>query len=892
MKTNDVSIRLSAKGKDELLKTFREMGGEFEQAAKKIDAGTKKANSGLKALDATSSKVKDGLQGMANRGGAVGSVLSNLGPIGLAAAAGIGAMAAALSAAMKISREAISAFDKIGKTADTLLLSTDAFQALNSAAIDEGVEFSKVEQAVRALDKRTSELLANQGELYSRLKEINPQLVEMLRNTVDNDARLRIMTDALINAKTATERATIAYAAFGKGGADVARLLVRQADGMDGMIARAKELGLVVDEKLIRSAEDLENQFGQASKVIDLQLKQAFIDLAPVMLESAQLMADLATGLADFVGMFKELDEKSDRLFDKQLNLLSKRVEEIGIGRDAIEEALKTGQPVDTTGAESALRWKAGAQIAVDEFNRFAAEAARRAEEDRWDKIEEVRRRRTAEQLEAEKADLTAGLAELAEKQKQWIEEQKSKSGDDGGFVVNPYAKEGIESRRLLGIINAEMARRGSGEDAAVEVDPKRVAELNALRREAAKLQKDLGDYTLYLAEQTANYKKLLDEGLISQSQYDAAVKKVKDSLSGLTDATKQWQGLLASTLSPVDQVNRKIIDLKSDFAAGRIEVDLYNASLAELQKQLGAARDAETKSKPGYADAEKIRGDLGQAATDALTPAEKLQREQERVNALVKSGQLQGDDATDWLKLYADRLREAANSTGLLGQAEQILDGIQAGRIKTLSDLGRAFSAMLVDMVRNYLAAQTKMGGGASAGGFLDFLMGGKGGGGGGFISQIASFFGGGAGASPAAPPVHIVGQSHSGGSGAQPPARRNLGRGMMPGEHLQVVRDSETILTASGRMNIAGQVAGMAAERQQMAGLVGRALSGGKGQGELKVVINNHAGAEVSTEKRDGKDGPEVSIDIRKSMKDMVRGGVFDSEFKRRYGLQPVGA
>lgn len=885
-KANEVSLRLSVKGREELLKTMRDMGGEYEKASRKIEAGSRKANTAIKGVDTAAKQARTGLEGLASRGGALGGVMASMGTAGLVAGAGIGALGAALAGAMKISREAIRAFDAIGKSADTLLLSTDAFQALSSAAIDEGVEFAKVEGAIRALDKRHSELVVNQGELYSRLKEINPEMVEMLKNTVDNDARLRIMTKALQEAETATQRSTIAYAAFGEGGADVSRMLIRQADGMDGMIARARELGLVVDEKLIRSAEDLENQFGQAAKVIDLQLKQAFIDLAPVMLDAAKQMAELAVGVADFIGMLRDLGDRSDRQVEDRLADLTQKMLDFGASKEAVDAALATGMPLDTSGMEGFKERFRGVLVEgrplwasfVKEFNDHTMQMAIRTAQETNKTVDRMRQRTDIETLKAQREALQASLDQT--------QAMISEARDSGDFDILDVVQLRINAqavKRELKAVSQEIARRGGDIVVPEAADPKALAELNRLKAEAVRLQKDLGDYTAYLAGETQRYQQMLNAGLITPKQYEAAVKKLTDELSGLNKVTATWTKLISDSMSPTAAVRLQISALNSDFASGTIELKTYTAAMAVLRKELADAKQTELEAAPGFADAETIRKDLEAATFDALTPAEKLVKEQERINGLMRGGVLTAADGTDWLELYAKRLNEAAEATGVLRTSEELLDGVMQGRIKTMDDLGRVFGAMLVDMVKDYLLAQSKMSGGGVLGQILSGKNGGAGAGLASIGSSIMSFFTG----------APKVGASHSGGAGHSPPAYRNLSSGILSGERLQVVEDSETILTAGGRMNIASQIAGMAAERHQMAGLVARAMTGEPGSpGTPRVTVNNYAGAEVDVRQQEGPEGPELSIDIKGKMQEMARGGVFDRPFKDRYGLNAVGA
>lgn len=877
-RSNEVSLRLSVKGREELLKTMKDMGGEYERAAKKIDAGSRQANAGIKSVNTAAKEAKGGLEGMASQGGIAGRVLKDLGPIGLAAGAGIGAMTAALGAALKISREAVKAFDQLGKGADNLRVSTDLYQALKAAAADEGVEFNKVEAAIRKVDKAHSDLIQGKGELLNRLKDVNPQLVEMMRNTASNEERLRLVTTALQGATSETERANIAYAAFGEGGLEIARMLERQKGGLDEMIGTYREMGLVVREDVIRNAEDMETKFGHAAQIVDLQLKQAFIDLAPVLIRIAELMADVATGIGKVMDRTREFSERTTPGLQQRMSELKSSLGREGFSEADIMRALASGDalampagPSTSSRSHDAHAMRVGRiQSQMEELRKIYAEAGKRNEEEFQKAAAQVRERADQAALEQQKASLEMALAQTKKFAADAARERDVEA-------VNQFMTNAAEVQAELDRVNAELARRAAipkARDPQKEADEKaRLAEYNRLRTEAIALQKQLGDYTVFLAEATARYNQMREAGLITDEQYAQAVKTLTDELSGAKAATDLWVGVVEAARSPAEVLSDKMAQLDEDYAKGKISIDLYRKAMEELVGLLAEAEQQEREKAPGFKAAEAIRAELEKATFEALSPAEKLRKETERIRELVASGDLSDTAATEWLDLYAKRLDEAAQKTGVLAAAERVLDDIQNGRIRTMDDLKVAFSAMLIGMVRDYLAAQQTMSGG---GGFLSFLFGGGG--------QKGWFnFGGWGGDN--------VGASHSGGWGGRSPQTRRLGSGTLPGEHLTVVRDDERVVTPAGQMRIESLISQMAAERAAMAGLVTRAAESSASAGGppgLKVIINNHAGAEVQTSVRETPDGPEMSIDIAGKLGELVEGGSLDGPMRRRYGLR----
>lgn len=887
-KRTDVTMRLSVKGRDELLKTMRDMGGEYAKAAKRIESGSKDANVAIKSVNTAAKEGHSALEGYAQRGGLVGRVLKDLGPVGLAAGATIGAVTVALGAAMKVAREAVSAFDALGKSADTLQMTTDLLQGLKAAAADEGVAFAQVETAARSLTKAHADLMRGSGQLYNSLKTTNPQLLEMLRNTTSNDERFRILTSALQGAQSQTEKNTIAYAAFGESGLAVARMLERQQGGIDGMIAKYREMGLIVREDVIRNAEDMETKFGVAAQVIDLQLKQAFIDLAPFLIQAAELAADVAKAINDIIASTKSFSDRTSPQLEATMGSLMEGLRKAGFSQKQIMDALASGEELDLSGMRrvAAIRsdlvpklgeMEAAAAQFFPDLQRVYAEMGRRAEDAFQKEAEQVRTRTEKAVLEQRREALKAAIAETKK-----LAEEAAREGD--AERVNQFMNNAAEAQAELARIEDELARRAAlptardpaAEAAAAAAAKAREAELNRLRTEAIALQKQLGDYTAYLANETARYQKLLDEGLITQAQYDAAVKSLTDELAGVTAATDLWKGVIEAARTPVEVITDKMEKLDDDLAKGRINIDLYRKAMELLTGELAKASDAADQAAPGFKDAEAIRAELERVANEALSPAAKLAKEQERINALVKAGQLDPAAATDWLVLYKKRLDEATQSMGLLAASERLLDGIQQGRIRTWGDMKQAIGDLLIEMVRQYLAAQKAMGAAGT-------------GGDGGLLGQIFNFgksvfqpggWGGG-----------NVGASHSGGLGISPQQTRRLGAGRLGNERLQYIREDEEVLTSYGKMNIASQLSQLAAERAAMSGLVTRALAGaaGGGGGDVNVSVHNYAGAEVEVTQREGPDGPEVSIDVRGEMKNMARSGVFDGPFKERYGLTP---
>ncbi|MEF2071898.1 hypothetical protein [Consotaella aegiceratis] len=257
---------------------------------------------------ATAAMERDMARSTARINQALASVSGRIGALssatGTAAFAGLktGALATlapilGVSAAIGKAKEAMSDFDKIAKTAKAAGLDGEFYQEFAFGAGLAGVSVGELDSALLLFIKNSAQAANNQGELYSKLKASNPELLKAIQNAGSQQERLRLLADAIDKAKSSTEKANIATAAFGRNGAKMVNVFDGGSAAMDRTAARARELGLVVDNDLLARAEDLNDEFSIASQVLDLQFKQVLINLMPYITDTATAAGELAKAI-------------------------------------------------------------------------------------------------------------------------------------------------------------------------------------------------------------------------------------------------------------------------------------------------------------------------------------------------------------------------------------------------------------------------------------------------------------------------------------------------------------------------------------------------------------------------------------------------------------------
>lgn len=64
-----------------------------------------------------------------------------------------------------------------------------------------------------------------------------------------------------------------------------------------------------------------------------------------------------------------------------------------------------------------------------------------------------------------------------------------------------------------------------------------------------------------------------------------------------------------------------------------------------------------------------------------------------------------------------------------------------------------------------------------------------------------------------------------------------------------------------------------------------------GGSGGGNMQVIINNNAGAQVSTRQTQGPQGPRLEVQVEQMIGGMIANGGLDKALKGRFGVSPMG-
>ena len=222
------------------------------------------------------------------------------------------AVVAAMSAGALVSslKQVTQKLDDIGKTADQIGITTDALQELRTVAESSGVTSDELDKSIEKLGKGLAEAAMGLGTAKDGLKTLGLNARDLIDMGLED--ALGVIATEINKLPNPMEKTAAATQLFGRSGAPMINLLREGADGMANMRREARELGVVINEDLIRSAEAAQDELDLLARVIDADMSSALIKLAP-------LLTTATSALAGFAGMAGDAFVAFQQLFNSEM---------------------------------------------------------------------------------------------------------------------------------------------------------------------------------------------------------------------------------------------------------------------------------------------------------------------------------------------------------------------------------------------------------------------------------------------------------------------------------------------------------------------------------------------------------------------------------------------
>jgi hypothetical protein len=221
-------------------------------------SSTVQAVTASKAFQAATSGVSAQLIALSAGAGPVGTFLSALGPWGIAAAVGLGAVEKMMREVSEGAHELAQKAKMLREFSESTGLTTDQVQQLRIAGVQFGLSTNDIETGVQRFTRAFAELRLGTGGMLDQIRRIRPELADQMAAVRDPAEALVLLGRAMDATKDKFEANALAIAAFGRGGARSAEFIKSFAQGIS-------EAGGTLDRDMIEKLVKLEVEIAKMS---------------------------------------------------------------------------------------------------------------------------------------------------------------------------------------------------------------------------------------------------------------------------------------------------------------------------------------------------------------------------------------------------------------------------------------------------------------------------------------------------------------------------------------------------------------------------------------------------------------------------------------------------
>jgi len=249
------------------LDKFAASAGKAESAATKMGGSASSvAERDLGKMSEVLGVLEARATGMASNFGIMGSLLTVMGPEGIAAAAGVGAIVVAIDKMIESANRMGELAQSLTNIADTAGITTTQLQGLQIAGDRVGISSEMMTQSLDMFTVSVEQLRQGTGPLYTELSKISPTLVSQLSATKDTTTAWNLLAQAYHNADQEQKNIIARSASGGRNGIAVGRVLdsTATAGGMNGLVDGLNQADILTQQQ-VQQWNDLKIEIDEAS---------------------------------------------------------------------------------------------------------------------------------------------------------------------------------------------------------------------------------------------------------------------------------------------------------------------------------------------------------------------------------------------------------------------------------------------------------------------------------------------------------------------------------------------------------------------------------------------------------------------------------------------------
>ena len=189
--------------------------------------------------------------------------------------------------------------------ADKTGFSVERFQELRFAADQTNVSMGELDSGLEMFNRRLGEARMGMGEASKVYSQLGIDLSQ------SNDEIFRQAVETIGAVEDQANKIALTSKLFGESSSNLANTFKDGARGIDEFAEKARNLGLVLDEDLVRGASAANQEFETLKQVLSVQTTKIILELAPAIVDIGNAFAEAAPKIAAFVSQFSEINSQT-----------------------------------------------------------------------------------------------------------------------------------------------------------------------------------------------------------------------------------------------------------------------------------------------------------------------------------------------------------------------------------------------------------------------------------------------------------------------------------------------------------------------------------------------------------------------------------------------------
>jgi len=292
----------------------------------------KKVKFELTAVDKTKAAFDKVTKGLKSVGSVATGASKGVAGIGLAAAASATALAVLVD-------KSFQAVDAIGKTSTQTGIATDTLQAFHLAARESGTTIEGANTALIKFARSVGDAQRGVKTQSDIFKDLGVELRNANGSMKSFDEILEETAKGVTQLGDQTARATALANLFGRQGVVLTGAINDLSEsGLKNFITRAKELGIVLSEKVIRRTEEFNDAVGVIKMQLGSFVNNITTSFLPVFEKMQKFIAEKIQKIVDEAG---GMDKLGARIAKSIIEFVAVGIEKLGIFRDEFSDTFK-----------------------------------------------------------------------------------------------------------------------------------------------------------------------------------------------------------------------------------------------------------------------------------------------------------------------------------------------------------------------------------------------------------------------------------------------------------------------------------------------------------------------------------------------------------------------